>query len=85
MCSTIFFRDRKALCISPRELAAQIGGEANLIWLDGAKPHQSPIPGRDVMDCCLCPVDIAASIAAAGLRAVRVDRDEIEYVVEQAP
>jgi hypothetical protein len=45
MCSIIFFRDQDALYSSPRELAAEIGGEANLIWLDGAKPRRSPNPG----------------------------------------
>lgn len=59
MCTEVILPD-DTLCKTQRELRKQLGDE-NVIYLDG---YPSP---DEMIDTCLCPIDIDATAKKAGL------------------
>ena len=66
---------------TPGELANLVGGAGNLTWRK-KNPFVKWPEGEDWhrMDLCLCPIDVEATLAAAGLLYRRGD-DPMEFFV----
>jgi hypothetical protein len=70
---------------TPRALADLVGGQDHLIWQD-RNPFRPWPEGKDWkdLDLCLCPIDLAATLAKAGLNYHRGD-DPMEWFVSLRP
>ena len=60
------------LCSTPRQLAARLGAERPLEWVD----HRSE------MDWCLCVIDVPRTLERSALKWTRKDESET-FVVER--
>jgi hypothetical protein len=71
---------------TPRDLAEIVGGIDNLIWVS-SNPFVNLPADRDWhdLDLCLCPIDLEATLARAGLKWTRgIDPRNILCLKEQA-
>ncbi len=68
---------------TPEDLAVALGGTDRLVWQERNPFHRWPA-GKEwrVMDCCLCPIDLKATLDKAGLAWKRGDADPMEWFVE---
>jgi hypothetical protein len=81
MCNAVFFCDREYG--SPRQLATLVGGLDNLMWGD-KNPFRSWPSDKDWhdLDLCLCPIDLEATLGAAGFKWIRGSDPMEWYVVD---
>ena len=82
MCNAVQFHER--WFNTPEELATLVGGPDKLVWQSKNPFHPWPAD-KDwhVMDACLCPIDLAATLSAAGFRWTR-GVDPMEWFAEKA-
>ena len=69
MCTRVYGAGGPNGISSPRELAEIVGGLENIIWHNGYGPHWGEIYVwlHVLPDCCLCPVNVPATLKAAGV------------------
>ncbi|RVK55594.1 hypothetical protein CN090_20040 [Sinorhizobium meliloti] len=79
MCNSVICNGR--YYNTPRELADLLGGEDTLVW-QSTNPFLKWPEGEDwhVLDLCLCPIDMKATLDRAGL-VWEQGRDPMEYFV----
>lgn len=79
MCDSVFCNGVEYS--TPRKLAVLLGGEEKLVWQD-ANPFTPWPDGKDWkdLDLCLCPVELAKTLSAAGFVYRRGD-DPMEWFV----
>lgn len=78
MCSYVVFEGREIWRLP--DLVALVGCDAVVVDAENFPDGF----GDPVDDCCLCPVDLAATAVRAGLREVEHDGDPSEHRWERA-
>jgi hypothetical protein len=67
---------------SPRELTELVGDAHKLVWRNESLHAKSPVrQDLDVMDLCLCPVDLETTLKNAGLKWTR-GVDPMEWFIQ---
>lgn len=77
MCNSVHYRGREYS--TPRDLADLLGGTDALVWREQKRAGGD---GRSPLDLCLCPVDLARTLARAGFEWRHSD-DPMEWHIER--
>lgn len=83
MCVTIWTGSR--IIHTQRELAALVGGLENIVMDDGGLHWGWWHLADAYADCCLCPVDLAATLEPEGWTVERSEGDPMEYELRPIP